>query len=290
MWLQRLKGSPYRFLLLSIVIFAIFYVYPIIDTFRLSFYTFPMTNIGNQRFVGFQNFFEVFGSGRLYHTTILTLEWTVTSVVGSMLFGLGIALLLSEEFPGRGLVRTLILAPWIFPELVGASMWKITMNSEYGLLGNIILPAFGFRGSLLSSPETAIFACSIVRIWKLTPFVALMCLAGIQAIEVELYEAASLDGAGSFNKFRHITIPQLSPVLLVALILATVWTANQFDIVYILTRGGPGDATKIAVVDIYSLAFIENSAGIAQAEAVVFVIALIVISALYYRGMRGKQS
>ena len=288
MRLRGLMGSPYRFLVLSVIMFSIFYIYPIFDTFRLSMYDFPITNIAKQTYVGFQNFGEILYSGKLYQTAIITAEWTATSVVFSIIFGLGIALLLSENFPGRGLVRALILAPWIFPELVGASMWKIFMNSHYGILGNIILRSIGLGVGLLSSPQTAIFACAMVRIWKLTPFVSLMCLAALQAIDPRLYEAASLDGAGRFRKFLHVTIPQLRPVLLVTIILSTVWTVNQFDIVYILTRGGPANFTRIAVVDIYSLTFIENNAGLAQAEAVIFIIALMAISVLYYRVMRGE--
>jgi ABC-type sugar transport system permease subunit len=207
-----------------------------------------------------------------------------------LLLGLGIALVLNQGFRGRGLLRAVVLVPWAIPTVVSSQMWRFIFNDRYGLV-NFLL--FGTDTSRyiapLADPYLAMISIMAAEIWKTTPFAALILLAGLQGISDDLYEAASVDGASSWQKFRHITLPLLKPALLLALLFRTIDALRVFDLVYVMTQGGPADATNVLQFYGYKKTFAEGMVGYGSAIAVtVFAISL-VLSLAYLRTFRASR-
>ncbi|ACL68840.1 binding-protein-dependent transport systems inner membrane component [Halothermothrix orenii H 168] len=237
------------------------------------------------KFVAFSNYFKLLSSGDFWSSFSRTIGWTVSSVIGKTVIGLIIALLLNKKFRGRGIYRTLILVPWVTPQVIGAIVWKWIYNGEYGML-NYVLIKLGFleQGhSWLGNPDTAFLSCLIDDIWVGIPFMSIVFLAGLQAIPQEMYEAAQVDGAGKLKQLFFITLPQLKPVFLTATILSTIWTFNSFNIIWTLTRGGPVNATEILVVKTYKTAFQKFNIGLGSTYAVIIFIILMIFSITYWR-------
>jgi len=196
------------------------------------------------------------------------------------------------DFRGRKIARTLTIIPWASSVPISAMIWQWTYNNDFGLL-NYTLQSLGIMSNppiWLAYPRSAFFACLWVDIWCGIPFMALVFLAGLQAIPQELYEAAEVDGAGSLAKFRSVTLPLLSGVLTIATLLSILWTFNDFNVIYILTTGGPGTSTDILITYIYKYAFQYLRFGPAAAMAVITFAILLTVSIIYARNyFRGGE-
>jgi len=220
-----------------------------------------------------------------------TLIWTISSVAGKTLIGIIIALLLNQSFKGRGIYRTLILVPWVTPQVVGAIVWKWVYNGEYGML-NYFLISLGIlekSRSWLGNETTAFIAALINDMWVGIPFMSIVFLAGLQAIPTEMYEAARVDGANNLKQLIYITLPQLKPVFLVATILSTIWTFNSFNIIWTLTRGGPINATETLVVKTYKVAFQQFNIGLGSTYALIVFFILTIFSIFYWRRFTSEE-
>jgi len=214
-----------------------------------------------------------------------TAVFTAASVVGHLAIGLGVALLLNQRIRGRAAFRNLALLPWMLPPAVVATGWAWLYHNPFGML-NPLLAGLGLLPApkaWLASPDTAMWAVIVANLWRGFPFISLVLLAGLQAIPQALYEAAGVDGAGAWARFRHVTLPGLKRVMLIALTLDVINTVKYFDLIWVMTAGGPANRTEVLSTLIYRLAFQFFRTGRAAALAMVMVAALAVFSVFYVR-------
>jgi multiple sugar transport system permease protein len=214
-----------------------------------------------------------------------TATFTVLSVLGHLAIGLGVALLLNQQIRGRAAFRNLALLPWMLPPAVVATGWAWLYHNPFGML-NPVLVGLGILSTpraWLASPDTAMGAVVVANLWRGFPFISLVLLAGLQAIPNALYEAAGVDGAGAWARFRHVTLPGLKRVMLIALTLDVINTVKYFDLIWVMTAGGPANRTEVLSTLIYRLAFQFFRTGRAAALAMVMVLALAVFSVFYVR-------
>ncbi|MHB1132422.1 MAG: carbohydrate ABC transporter permease [Chloroflexota bacterium] len=240
---------------------------------------------GELRFIGSGNFEAVVGSPHFPAVVYQTLTWSVGSVVLQLSAGLAVALMLNSIRHGRGLLGGILLMPWVSSFVVSAAIWRWLLHPEIGGLGEP-MRALGL-GWLLSNwaadPARAMIALIAINTWKWFPFVAIMLLAALQAIEKELYEAAMIDGAGPVQRFRHITIPGIRLALLTTVILATTWALNGFTLVWLITGGAPAGATDIMGILVYKLGFVGFRFGQAAAASVVMFAMVVLVTLIYLR-------
>ena len=279
------------FIVPSLVFVSVFTLYPILESFRLSFYRMILTLpwLG-QKMVGWENYIDLWTDPVAWQALRTTLVFVGVTVPSELLVGLGMALVMNEAFRGRGVVRAIVLIPWAIPTVVSSQMWRFIFNDRYGLF-NFIL----FVGDTaqyvapLADPQFAMLAIMAAEIWKTAPFAALIILAGLQTISDEVYEAASIDGANSWQKFRHVTLPLLWPALLLALLFRTIDALRVFDLVFVMTQGGPADATNVLQFYGYKKTFAEGMIGYGSTIAVtVFMISLILALA-YLRALKSER-
>lgn len=273
------------FLLPSFLFVLIFSLIPIFESFRLSFYRMILTLpwLG-QKFVGWQNYLDLLTDPVARHSLANTLIFVAVTVPLEVLLGLGLALVINEPFRGRGLVRAVALVPWAIPSTVASQMWRFIFNDRYGLFNYFL---FGDQTGLylapLADPQMALAAIMVADVWKTTPFAALIILAGLQAVPDELYEAASVDGAGGWQKFRRITLPMVKPAILLAFLFRTIDALRLFDLVFVMTQGGPADATNVLQFYGYKKSFAEGMIGAGSAVSVLVFLLSLLFSVLYIR-------
>jgi ABC-type sugar transport system permease subunit len=240
-----------------------------------------------QRRVGWENYHDLLTDPVALASIRSTLIFIAVTIPLELLFGLGIALVLNEMFHGRGLLRAVVLIPWAIPTVVASQMWRFIFNDRYGLV-NFVL--FGADTSIywapLAHPHSALGAVMVAEIWKTTPFAALIILAGLQSIPDDLYEAASVDGATPWQKFRHLTLPLLKPALLLALLFRTIDALRVFDLVFVMTQGGPADATNVLQFYGYKKTFAEGMIGYGSAIAVTVFFMSLVLALAYLRAFK----
>jgi arabinogalactan oligomer/maltooligosaccharide transport system permease protein len=238
-------------------------------------------------FVGLKNYADILTSSEFLGRLAWTVVWTVVCVALHVGIGLGLAMLLNRPMRLRSLYRILLVLPWAVPAFVSAFIWRYLLNGEFGVV-NAMLRAAGFAGiRWLDDPfwaKVSVIACNV---WLGVPFMMLALLGGLQAIPRELHEAAEVDGATPWQRFRHITLPGLRPVSSTVVLLGTIWTFNQFPVIFLLTKGGPGGATEILVTYAYRQAFegIRNYSGSA-AWGMVILALLVVMATVYRRALR----
>ena len=239
------------------------------------------------RFVGLRNYLDILGGGTFTGRLGWTVVWTVGCTVAHVGLGLGLALLLNRPLRFRTGYRVLLILPWAVPPFVSAFIWRYLYNGDYGVL-NAMLRAAGLGGvRWLDDPLLAKVSVIAVNVWLGVPFMMLALLGGLQAIPRELYEAAAVDGGSAWQRFWHITLPGLRPVSRTVVLLGTIWTFNQFGVIFLVTGGGPGNATDILVTYAYHEAFagIRDYAGSA-AYGVLILLLLVAMAAAYLRGLR----
>jgi ABC-type sugar transport system permease subunit len=288
--MRESRGLALQLLLPSFLFVLLFTLYPIVESFRLSFYRLILTLpwLG-QKFVGWENYQDLATDPVAIGSLVTTLIFVAVTVPLEICLGLGVALVLNESFRGRGLLRAVVLVPWAIPTVVSAQMWRFIFNDRYGFF-NFLL--FGTQTQSyvapLAEPELAMIAVMTAEIWKTTSFASLITLAGLQTIPDELYEAASIDGATAWQKFRHITLPMLKPALLLAFLFRTIDALRVFDLVYVMTQGGPADATNVLQFYGYKKSFAEGMIGYGSAISVTVFCLSMILSVLYIRGFKAR--
>lgn len=276
------------FLLPSFIFVGLFSIFPIVESFRLSFYRLILTLpwLG-QKMVGLENYSDLLSDPVARDALGTTLIFIAVTIPLELFFGLGMALVLNQAFRGRGLLRAVVLIPWAIPTVVSSQMWRFIFNDRYGLVNFLLFGADSLRYiAPLADPYLAMISIIAAEIWKTTPFAALIILAGLQGISDDLYEAASVDGASSWQKFRHITLPLLKPALLLALLFRTIDALRVFDLVYVMTQGGPADATNVLQFYGYKKTFAEGMVGYGSAIAVTVFVMSLVLSLAYLRAFK----
>lgn len=263
--------------------------YPILLTLYLAFTDARlMGGLAAAHAIGVDNFAYALTDPDFLAATGHTLHFTLVSVTLEAVFGVLVALMLNEKFYGRSLCRGLLVLPWALPTIVNAIMWRLIYQPDFGVL-NAVLTQTGLMDqyrSWLGSPESAMNAVILADVWKNYPLVALIVLAALQTAPRDLYEAARLDGAGVFARFRTVTWPVIMPPLLVALVLRSIEALKVFDIVYVMTRGGPASATKTMSFFVYEESFRFMRVGSGASYALIVVLVCMVFVAAYVRLMR----
>lgn len=277
------KNTPYLFIAPAFIVMAIMVFYPLGYGFWLSLTNMSLRTFKNPGFVGLQNYIRVFQDPEVLATFIRTIIWTFVNVFFHVTIGLFLAILLNRKLPGKSILRVFLIIPWAMPQYIAALTWKGMFNQNFGAI-NLMLGWFGIENlPWLSDPKLTFYAAIITNIWLGFPFMMMITLGGLQSISSELYEAADIDGASAWNKFKDITLPLLKPTLTPAIILGTIWTFNMLNVIIILAGGYGNKETQILVTDVYRLAFNFYRYGFAAVYSVLIFVFLLVFSLIYVR-------
>ncbi len=272
------RDSGIRFVLPALSVIGLVAVFPIFYVFYLSLHKKVLTfNIST--FIGPDNYAYLLGDSRFWNALKNTVYFTGVSVTLELILGLSIAILLNRAFKGKGFMRAVVLIPWAIPTVVSAKMWEWIYNTDFGILNYMI----GADVNWLGSTSWAINAAIFMDVWKTTPFVALLLIAGLQVIPKDLYSAAKVDGAGSWYIFKKITLPLLMPVILIVLIFRTLDAFRVFDAVYVLTGGGPANTTETLSIYTYKVLFQLLQFGYGSTLSVIVFLCVGLISVFYVR-------
>lgn len=288
---QRVR-SAWLFLAPTFLVLALVAGWPLVRTIYFSFTNASLTNLSDAEFVGFANYLSwiTLKSGRTIYRGLLadpawwnavwnTLKFTVLSVSIETALGLIVALVLNAQFPGRGLVRAAILIPWAIPTIVSAKMWAWMLNDQFGILNDMLL-GLGLIGEKIAwtaSPDTAMIAVLIVDVWKTTPFMALLILAGLQMVPGDIYEAAKIDGVHPVRVFWRVTLPLIRPALMVAVIFRMLDALRIFDLIYVLTPNNAQTKTMSVMARENLFDFDKFAYGAAASTMLFLIIATITI-------------
>ena len=235
----------------SLIVVGLVALYPLFQAFRLSLTNARLGSVRPVEWVGLENYRYIYNDAAFRSALWHTIQFTFWSVGLETIFGMGIALIIHSEFKGRGIVRTSMLVPWAIPTVVSAQIWKWMLNDQYGVINDILvnrLHILDHKVAWLANPTTAMPSMIAVDVWKTTPFMALLLLAGLQVIPGDVYEASRVDGASKWQQFWQITLPLLRPALLVALIFRTLDAFRVFDVIYVMK----GYAADVMTVSMYA--------------------------------------
>jgi multiple sugar transport system permease protein len=289
---NRVWGIPLPYILIAptfLIVFGLL-IYPLAYALVLSFSNRIFTGSVPFKWVGFENYTNLLSStGDLWPSVGVTLRFAAVGVLCEFMIGLGLALLLNREFRGRTWLRIGILVPLMVPPLASGLVWRIMYDDEYGIIPHAARALGGHPPIFLGDPHTALYAVVATEVWRASPFMVLVLLAALQALPQELTEAAEVDGATSLQVFRHITLPFIMPVIIVALLFRTVDALRTFDLIFLLTQGGPGTATEVVSMFIYRWGFRHFKLGFTSAASVLLFIATLVICLFYLRLLVRRQ-
>lgn len=265
----------------TVVLLVGLIAWPLFQAFALSFYEVNPLTLAS-RPVGLANYTDLLTHEEFWHALRANLVWVAGSVALQVVLGVALALMLHRSFTGRSVARALLLFPYLLPTVVAVLVWQWMLNDLYGVV-DYAISVLGFSPPdwLGAMPEAMVIVI-VIGGWKLFPFVMLAVLARLQSIPQQLYEAAAIDGAGSLSRFWDITLPQLRTVLLVVVLLRAIWDFKEFDLIYLLTGGGPTDSTTTLPLLVYKEAFQLLHMGRASAIAVLMLLVMMLFIGLYF--------
>ncbi|MBV2361928.1 carbohydrate ABC transporter permease [Streptomonospora nanhaiensis] len=278
------------FLAPLVVYLAVFFGYPLLanQSMALREYTAASFYTGEAPFVGAANYAAVLADPVFGTALSNTALFTVGSLVFQFAIGLALAVFFQRHVPLNGLLRSLLLVPWLLPLVVSGTVWRWIFDQEYGVLNQTLLGLGLIDQGVpwLSSTSMALASVTVANIWVGIPFNMVILYGGLQSIPAHLYEAAALDGAGPWQRFRHVTWPLLRPVSAVVLMLGLVYTLKQFDVIMVLTQGGPANATQTLTTWAHALSFGELDFGLGAAVGNLLIVIALVFALVYLRGLR----
>ena len=266
----------------TVLILSAVIVYPLISAIYLSFFSIYTPTLKGS-FVGIDNYVELLGSSYFWFALWTTILWTAGTLVLQVIFGVGMAMLLNQNILFRSLARSLVLFPYFVSTVVAVLVWRWLFNDLYGILNHMLM-AVGLTDmpiDYLGVMPNAMISVITVGAWKFFPFVVIAVLARLQTIPEHLYEAARIDGAGAFGRFFDITLPQLKEVLSIVILLRIIWDFKEFDLIYLLSGGGPLNNTRTLPLIVYQQAFGMNQMGMAATYAVAMMIVMLVFMLFY---------
>ena len=283
---RNVDTLPYILLAPSILLIVLIIVYPMVTALIYSFQNGSLLTAGT--FVGLQNYISVFTDPEFQYSVLFSAIFAIFSVVGSYLLGLGLALLLIKNFPLRGLFRVLLIIPWILSSIVTIVVWRWMIQDQHGTI-NVLLSWFHLGPIFfLSDTRWAVVSVIVIKIWRSFPFMMISLIAALQTIDGSLYEAARIDGANSWDAFRSVTFPGIRNISIVLWILMTIWSVNDFETPFLLTQGGPSNATESLMILAYKDTFARNTVGTGAAVAFISLIILMVL-AIFMMRMRNRD-
>jgi len=280
---MRRSVTPWLFLAPALVATAALVLLPVLNTLWLSFHQVILFRPRSRPFVGLDNYIKALASPVFWEALRHSLVWVACTVALQFSLGFTAALLLNRGFVWRGIARALMVVPWAMPSVIIGLIWTWMLDFNLGVLNHI-----GVRLGLLSAavpwlaqPNTAMASVILALTWQGIPFFAVTLLAGLQGVPPELYESASIDGAGIWGKFRHVTVPGLASVIATALLLRMIWVANSLDLILVMTGGGPGTATQTLPLHAFLTAWAGGNYGQGSALAVMLTILLLGVVVTY---------
>jgi len=290
---NRSKGDATTalfFVMPTMILVCVLVFFPIVKAFIDSLYKSSLI-LPQPVFMGLGNYGKVLKSEIFWQVLWHSFVWTLVVIFFQFLLGLGSAFLLNRDFPGRNIIRGLIILPWIIPGVIAGMLWNLLYDPQLGMLNRFLydLNIIQRYVTWLADEKLALFAVIFVAIWKGFPFSALMYMAALQGVNQELLDAATIDGAGRWGQFYYVIVPQISPVIRITLLLTAIWTFNYFEIIYIMTNGGPGNATHIFPTYIYNVSFRQFRFGLASTYAIITFVILLVFSLMYMRELDKRE-
>jgi multiple sugar transport system permease protein len=279
---QRERRTGWALTIPALLILLLVYAYPILSAFVMSLFTENLSTNLEPVFTGFSNFSRMAQDGRFWQSLWNTAIFTTFSLVAELVLGMIIALALDQAFRGRGWVRTIAILPWALPTALIALAWRWIFNGEFGVWNDILLrlQIIGDPVNWLGDPNWAMVGVIAADVWKTTSFVAILLLAGLQSIPQDLYEAHAIDGASPWQSFRQITLPLIAPQILIAMLFRFAQAFGIFDLIQVMTGGGPGGATEMVSLYIYATVMRYLDFGYGAALVVVTFLVLIAVVAL----------
>lgn len=283
--------KPLLYIAPSFLLAFIIISYPIIDLIRLS-----LNDVGTfgdlKGFNGFLNYKDVFEDELFFEVLLRTFYWTIFVVIGTIIISLPIALILNEDFYGKGIARTIIMLPWAISLAMTAIIWKWLLNPDYGMLNHFLLSIGLISENIgwLADASTAFPIQILIGILVSIPFTISIFLGGLTSIPTDIYEAAYLDGSSYLQRLRTLTIPLMKPFISIAIVLNVIYVFNSFPIIWILTEGGPSNSTDILPTYLYKIAFQYGEIGLAASISIIMLSILLIFTFIYaYVAMRGKK-
>jgi len=269
----------------ALFILLLFIAVPIGQSLFLSFHRLILSlpQLGSP-FLGLENYKDLLHDPVARHSLWITLIFVCAATFFELLIGVLLALLMHHHFPGRGMLRACVLIPWAVPTVVSAQMWRFLLNDAYGMVNYVIFGAHTTEYiPWLALPSTALLSLIVADVWKTSSFAALLILAGLQVIPEELYLASRVDGAGVWQRFWRITWPLIRPALMVALLFRTIDAFRVFDLAFVMTQGGPADATNVLQFYGYKKMFVEGWMGYGSAISVCIFVMVLILAVFYVR-------
>jgi ABC-type sugar transport system permease subunit len=270
-------------IVLALIAFnAVIIIFPLLYSAWISLHDTDVI-LRTQEFVGLQHYKNLLADAEVQDAIVLSVKFTAVTVVLSLLIGLGMALVLNEEFPGRALLRAAILVPWAVSEVVTATMWLFIVSPTYGALTGVLHPlGLATANQSWLTEDTALYWVALAFVWHIAPLGALFFLAALQTVPESLYQAARIDRAPAMQRFVHVTLPHLRPMIMIVLVVVTVEAFRSFDILFSMTRGGPGTASQIFPMLIYRYTFEYSKYGLAAAASYLLVAMGIILTTAYF--------
>jgi len=280
------RMEPAIYIAPAFIVLGVVLLYPLGYAFWLSFHQWTLRTFRQGiPFVGLQNYSGLFSNPDFINSIRITFTFVILAISIEFILGMGLALLLNHEVKGKGFFRSMILLPMMCTNVVIGLTWRLLLNYQYGLV-NYYLGRLDFLPvEWLSSPKVAMASVVLVDVWNTTSFVALMLLAGLQSLPEEPYEAARIDGASALQAFYYLTLPLLRPIILVALLWRFIDTFRIFDVIYLLTAGGPARVTETVSIYVYRYGFQSFNLGVAAAASFIMLLIMLVVAGLLARSI-----
>jgi multiple sugar transport system permease protein len=254
--------------------------WPLLETIRLSF---TNAGLGGEQYIGWDNYEKLLNNRKYPGIVGRTFYWMFLSVLLKMIIGTIGALLLNAKIRGKAAFRVMVMPPWIVPMAIGCIGWLWLYNGHFGILAGVLMRLGIIDGpfEFLAYKSSAFYSAVVTDVWIGTPMISIFILAAMQSVPDDLYEAAYVDGASRWYRFRRITIPQIMPVIVTMSLLSAIWTFNSFEVIWILTEGGPLGATTTMIIDTYKMAIANYKFGYGATRALMVVLSLAIFSLLY---------
>jgi multiple sugar transport system permease protein len=287
---NEVRRTPYYLLSPAIIATLIIVFYPMLQAAITSLYSYILWRPRATTFIGLANYLSIAQDPVFWASLGRTVIWIGLTIPLQLLLGFVTAILLNQNFWWRPLARSLILIPWALPSVVIGLMWSWIYHPQVGMLNDLLVRVGVLEAAVpwLASPDKALYAIIAALVWQGFPFFAIMILAGLQTIPHNLYEAAAIDGASTWQQFREVTLPGLKSVLVTAVMLRTIWVANSMDVIYVMTGGGPGYATHTLPLYAFKRTYTAMDFGYGSALAVTFSVMLLCLIVVYLRRV-GKE-